>query len=71
MCEALAKRLWQKALSGCLWYADLYSVRDGRCDCCISKWRFVVCSGPKLFGSAVKEEHINCHVTAAINYIGG
>lgn len=55
MREALAERLWQKALSGCLWYADLYTVSDGRCDCCFSKQRFVDCSGPELVGKAVKE----------------
>ncbi len=73
MREALAKRLWQKVLSGCLWYADLYTVSDGRCDCCFSKRCFVDCSRPKLVGRAVKEHRdkkVNCHVSAAINYTG-
>lgn len=74
MCEALAKRLWQKALSGCLWYSDLYTVSDGRCDCCFSKRRFVDCSRPTELVGRARQEHregkVNCHATAAINYTG-
>lgn len=69
MREALARRLWQKELSGCFWYADLYTVSDGRRDCCFSKLCFDDCGEPKSAGSTVEE--VKHHVTAAVNYTAG
>jgi len=66
--DALAKRLWQKAPSGCCWYADLYTVSDGRWDCCFLKWWFVESNGPELVERAVEESKVNCQVSVVINY---